>query len=96
MDRKLLEVVGPIIVGLVIALFYMLVVLMSYKANASGLSNRFYQKDVMLGSVSKFYLYVYVDRDTGVEYIMTNAGGLSPIYNADGTIRTVTVDNTER
>ena len=97
MERKLSEVMAPII-GLVVALFCILAIFMGYKADASGFSNRFYQKEVIhpSGTVPKFYLHVYVDRDTGVEYIMSNTGGLSPIYNADGTIRTVTVDKTER
>ena len=34
------------------------------------------------------YLTIYVDRETGINYLFTqggNAGGLTPLLNADGT-----------
>lgn len=34
---------------------------------------------------------IIVDNDTGVEYIRTSCGGFSPLYNPDGTLRTVEV-----
>lgn len=37
-----------------------------------------------------YYVYVYVDEYTGVEYLIFSAskkGGITPRYNADGTLR---------
>lgn len=37
------------------------------------------------------YVYVYVDKYTGVEYLIfsagSNKGGITPRYNADGTLK---------
>lgn len=33
------------------------------------------------------YMYLCYDKDTGVMYILSEPGVLTPLYNADGTLR---------
>lgn len=41
------------------------------------------------GGYSDVKVYEIYDRDTGVYYAVTEDGGMTPLYNPDGTLKTV-------
>lgn len=51
-------------------------------------SNNSLSKDTMEVYKTNGFYYIYVDNETGVLYL-ANSGGLTPMYNADGTLKTV-------
>ena len=51
--------------------------------------DRFLKTVVDNGGFSDNYMAIYVDRETGVNYLFSsygNAGGLTPLLNADGSV----------
>lgn len=54
--------------------------------------NRFYVREAQGNPLTKGRCTVYVDRETGIEYLFVQvgySGGLTPLLNTDGTPRVV-------
>ena len=60
-------------------------------AIAGAKQERFYLKDTII-TLSGWNYAVIVDSETGVEYLSSGTGGITPILNSDGTIKTVEVE----
>lgn len=82
MKKKILALIISIIA--VIACFIGCSNTSASASDTSGFEN-------VYGSWSRSpYVRIVVDKETGVEYILSSNGGISPLYNSDGTLKVKT------
>lgn len=78
-------------IKVIICLVFIAIFTVGCTATAAGAKQeRFYLKDTI--TLYGWKYAVIVDSETGVEYLSSGAGGVTPILNSDGTIKTVEVE----
>lgn len=78
-------------IKVIICLVFIAIFTVGCTATAAGANQeRFYLKDTI--TLYSWNYAVIVDSETGVEYLSSRTGGVTPILNSDGTIKTVEVE----
>lgn len=78
-------------IKIIICLAFIAIFTVGCTATAAGAKQeRLYLKDTI--TLYGWNYAVIVDSETGVEYLSSGRGGVTPMLNSDGTIKTVEVE----
>lgn len=88
----MVEIIDKILdwgVAFILALVMVIIgVYIGILVTSNGTENKIAESS-LYGGYSEVSLYQVYDRSTGVYYIVSEDGAISPLYNPDGSLRTV-------